>query len=182
MRKEASETVHSLLRKRLVSRITKVYLRKTSEETLLYWWVNQRHPSDINSFFGPHQRGMSIGRASDWHVRNTWIDDPHRRSLLYNHMQKKTLFNHCIDKRKASNVISSPFHHWGCSSEGRALALHVSGTGIASPHLQFFQRSPEIKKKEIREAVLLDQNKTWICTSNMQKEASETVQSLLRKH
>ena len=58
--KEASETVQNLLRKRLVSRITKVYLRKTSEETLLYWWVNQRHPSDINSLFGPHQRGMWI--------------------------------------------------------------------------------------------------------------------------
>ena len=87
MRKEASETVQSLLRKRLVSRITKVHLRKTSEETLLYWWTNQRHPSDINSYFGPHQRGMSIGRASDWHVRNTWIDDPHRQSQYYNDMQ-----------------------------------------------------------------------------------------------
>ena len=48
--------------------ITKVYLRKTSEETLLYWWVNQRPPSDINSSLGPHQRGKSIGKASDWHV------------------------------------------------------------------------------------------------------------------
>ena len=87
MRKEASETVQSLLRKRLESRITTVYLRKTSDETLLYWWVNQRHPSDINSSLRPHQRGMSIGRASDWHVRNTWIDDPHRQSHYYNDMQ-----------------------------------------------------------------------------------------------
>ena len=68
MRKEASETVQSLLRKGLESWITMFYLRKTSEETLLYWWVNQRHPSDINSSFGLHQRGKSIGRASDWHV------------------------------------------------------------------------------------------------------------------
>ena len=89
--KKASKTVQSLLRKWLVSRITKVYLRKTSEETLLYWWVNQRHPSDINSSFGPHQRGMSIGRASDWHVRNTWIDDQHRQSQFFNHMQYKTV-------------------------------------------------------------------------------------------
>ena len=37
MQKEASETVQSLLRKRLVPRIAKVYLRKTSKETLLYW-------------------------------------------------------------------------------------------------------------------------------------------------
>ena len=44
-----------------------------------------------NSSFGPHQRGMSIGRASDWHVRNTWIDDQHRQSQFYNHMQYKTV-------------------------------------------------------------------------------------------
>ena len=37
MQKEASETIQSLLRKRLVPRIAKVYLRKTSKETLLYW-------------------------------------------------------------------------------------------------------------------------------------------------
>ena len=85
--KKASKTKQSLLRKRLVTRITKVYLRKTSEETLLYWWVNQRHPSHINSSLGPHQRGMSIGRANDWHVRNTWIDDPHRQSQNYGEMQ-----------------------------------------------------------------------------------------------
>ena len=82
MQKEASETVQSLLKKRLVPRITKVYLRKTSKETLLYRWVNQRHPSDINSSFGLHQRGMSIGRASDWHVRNTWIDDQNDKTNL----------------------------------------------------------------------------------------------------
>ena len=35
--KEASETVQSLLRKRLVPRIAKVYLRKTSKKTLLFW-------------------------------------------------------------------------------------------------------------------------------------------------
>ena len=87
MRKKASKTVQSLLRKRLVSWITKVYLRKTSDETLLYEWVNQRHPSDINSSSGPHQRGMSIGRANDWHVRNTWIDNQHRQGQFYNDMQ-----------------------------------------------------------------------------------------------
>ena len=37
MQKEASETVQSLLRKRLVPRIAKVYLRKTSKKTLLFW-------------------------------------------------------------------------------------------------------------------------------------------------
>ena len=52
-----------------------------------YWQDNQSHPSDINSSCGPHQRGMSIGRASEWHVRNTWIDDPHRQSQYYNDMQ-----------------------------------------------------------------------------------------------
>ena len=37
MQKEGSETVQSLLRKRLVTRSTKVYLTKTSKETLLHW-------------------------------------------------------------------------------------------------------------------------------------------------
>ena len=35
----------------------------------------------------PHQRGMSNERASDWHVRNTWIDNPHRQGQFYNDMQ-----------------------------------------------------------------------------------------------
>ena len=50
------------------------------------------------------------------------------------------------------------------------------------PRISNFSEEPGKQKKETREAGLLDQNKTWICTSNMQKEASETVQSLLRKH
>ena len=37
MQKEASETVQSLLRKRLVPQTAKAYLRHTSKETLLYW-------------------------------------------------------------------------------------------------------------------------------------------------
>ena len=37
MQKEASETVQSLQRKRLVPQIDNVSLRKTSKETLLYW-------------------------------------------------------------------------------------------------------------------------------------------------
>ena len=37
MQKEASETVQSLLSKPSVTRIAKVYLRKMSKETLLYW-------------------------------------------------------------------------------------------------------------------------------------------------
>ena len=36
MQKEASETVQSLLKKLLVPRITKVYLRKMSKETIVY--------------------------------------------------------------------------------------------------------------------------------------------------
>ena len=67
--------------------IVKFYLRKTSEETILYWRVNQRHPTGTNSSCGPHQRGISIGRATDWHVRNTGIDDPHRQRHFYNQMQ-----------------------------------------------------------------------------------------------
>ena len=127
-----------------------------------------------------HQRGSSIEKTSDWHVRNTRIDDPHRKNQFQNNMQKKTPFNYCINRRKASDVISSPFPQRRCSSDGRPLALYAGGTGVDAPHLQFF-RGARQSKKEIREAVLLDQKKTWILTSTMQKEASETVQSLLRK-
>ena len=45
--------------------------------------------------------------------------------------------------------------------------------GSLPRNLQFF-RGARKSKTEIREAVLLDQKKTWICTSIMQKEASET--------
>ena len=30
------------------------------------------------------------------------------------------------------------FYEWGCSSDGRALALHARGTGIDTPHLHLF--------------------------------------------
>ena len=91
MQKEASEAVQSLLRKRLVPRIAKVYLGKTSKETLLYWQENQRPPHEKNGSFGHNQSGISIERASDWHMWNTWIDNQHRQSQFYNDMQKKTV-------------------------------------------------------------------------------------------
>ena len=31
-----------------------------------------------------------------------------------------------------------PFYVWGCSSDGRAFALHARGTGIDTPHLHLF--------------------------------------------
>ena len=31
--------------------------------------------------------------------------------------------------------LSFFFYEWGCSSDGRALALHARGTGIDTPHL-----------------------------------------------
>ena len=34
--------------------------------------------------------------------------------------------------------LSSFFYVWGCSSDGRALALHARGTGIDTPHLHVF--------------------------------------------
>ena len=33
--------------------------------------------------------------------------------------------------------LSSFFYVWGCSSDGRALALHARGTGIDTPHLHY---------------------------------------------
>ena len=34
--------------------------------------------------------------------------------------------------------VSFFFYEWGCSSDGRALALHARGTGIDTPHLHLF--------------------------------------------
>ena len=34
--------------------------------------------------------------------------------------------------------LSFFFYEWGCSSDGRALALHARGTGIDTPHLHLF--------------------------------------------
>ena len=48
------------------------------------------------------------------------------------------------------------------------------------PRISNFSEQPGNRKK-LQEAILLDQKKTFICTSNMQKEGSETVHSLLRK-
>ena len=48
------------------------------------------------------------------------------------------------------------------------------------PRISKISEQPGNQKK-LQEAILLDQKKTWICTSIMQKEASETVQSFLRK-
>ena len=69
-----------LMRKRLVPRIANVFPTKRSKKTLVYWHVNQRPPSDINSSVGPHLRDSSIEKAIHWHVRNKWIDDPNRHS------------------------------------------------------------------------------------------------------
>ena len=49
------------------------------------------------------------------------------------------------------------------------------------PRISDFSEQPGNQKKKQQEANLFDQKKTLICTSNMQKEGSETVQSLLRK-
>ena len=60
----------------------------------------------------------------------------------------RKLFNHCIDKRKASHVISCPLPHWGCSSDGRALALHTRGTGIDAPRISNFSKEPRNQKRK----------------------------------
>ena len=41
-----------------------------------------------------------------------------------------------IDERKGRRESFVPFLRGGCSSDGRALALHARGTGIDAPQLQ----------------------------------------------
>ena len=164
MQKEASETVQSWLRNRLVPRIAKVYLRKTPNGTKILL--------------------IRQSKTSVWHKQLLWTPPARhviregKRLACEKHMDwwpastKPILQRYAIEdsvqlfqkQRKGLWGNSSPFPQRGCSSDGRALALHARGTGIDAPHLQFFRGVRKLKKKEIREAVLLDQNKTWICT------------------
>ena len=163
--KEASETVQNLLRKRLLTRIPKVYLRKTSEETLLYRWVNQRHPTDINSFFGHHQRSMSIGRQAIgmWETYGlmTRIDKANitticNRGLCSTILKAEDRF----DKAVAPRFLN------GKEAQMVVRSLSMREVRGSMPLISSFSEEPGKQRNEIREAVLLDQKKTWICTSN----------------
>ena len=109
--------------------------------------MNQRQPSDINSSFGLHLRAMSIEKASDCHVRNTWIDDTHRQSQLYNDMHKKTLFNYCINRGRFDMALAPRFSKGRCSSDGRAHACLARGTRFDASYLQLFRGPRKSKKK-----------------------------------
>ena len=66
---------------------------------------------------------------------------------LINFLQKTTEYWSLIQEipsKKNFNLLFADWNKsflynsklWGCSSNGRALALHVRGTGIDDPHLQ----------------------------------------------
>ena len=67
--------------------------------------------------------------------------------FLINFLQKTTEYWNLIQEipsQKIYNLLFADWNKsflynsklWGCSSNGRALALHVRGTGIDAPHLQ----------------------------------------------
>ena len=136
--------------------------------------MNQRPPSDINSSVGPHQRGSSIEKAINWHLKNKWIDDPHRQNQNQNDMQRKTTFNYRIDRRMASDVIIYKFPQQGCGSKGRALVPHARGTRIDAPHLQLFRQDRKSGNKHYGKLFCQIEKKTSISTSNTRRKASET--------
>jgi hypothetical protein len=51
-------------------------------------------------------------------------------------------------------VVMSFEQHWGCSSNGRALALHARGTGFDPPHLHFFLSAKFWKVLSLQAALL----------------------------
>ena len=66
---------------------------------------------------------------------------------LFNFLQKTTEYWSLIQKipsKKNFNLLFADWNKsfldsyksWGCSSSGRAIALHARGTGIDAPHLQ----------------------------------------------
>ena len=60
--------------------------KKDVEGNITLLISDQRPRHEINGYFGQH-RGISIEKTSDWHVKNTWIDDTHRKSQFQNDMQ-----------------------------------------------------------------------------------------------
>ena len=158
IRREALEKV-VLAGKRLVSRNATAQFTQALKQTfLLYWFVGRRSLSDLISSFGPHQRGGWNGKASDWHVRSTLIDDPHQQSQFQNDMEWKTQCNFCIIKRKTSDFISSTFPQLGCSLKDRAPISHAERKGIEARHLQF-SRNVLKSINELLQAVLWDRKK-----------------------
>ena len=66
---------------------------------------------------------------------------------IFNFLQKTTEYWNLIQEipsQKIYNLLFADWNKsfldssklWGCSSYGRALALHARGTGIDAPHLQ----------------------------------------------
>ena len=62
-------------------------------------------------------------------------------------MQEKTPFNHCINRRKALDVISSPFPQRGSSTNVTAPAFHARGTA-SMRRISKFSEEPENEKKK----------------------------------
>ena len=67
--------------------------------------------------------------------------------FLINFLQKTTEYWNLIQEKPSQKIYNLLFADWnksfldssklwGCSSNGRALALHERGTGIVGPHLQ----------------------------------------------
>ena len=85
-----------------------------------------------------------------------------------------------LTKERLQMSLAAPFLTRDVAqTEERSLSIWEV-RGSMPPASPIFQRSPEIKKGNTV-SCFENRKNTWICTSNMRKEASETVQSLLRK-
>ena len=122
---------------------------------------------------------MSIERASDCHVQNTWIDATHRQSQLYNDMHQKTQFNYCINSDRFDMALAPRFSN-GDVAQMVERTLTLQEVRGSMPRISNFSEEPGNQKKEQRET-FFQTKRSLICASNMRRSASATEQSLLRK-
>ena len=161
--KEASETVQDLLRKRLVSRITKVYLRKTSNETKIQLIRKSKtsvwHKQLLSTPPARHvnQEGKRV--ASEKHM--DW--GPASRANITTIGNRGLCSTISITKERFDKVVAPRFLN-GDVAQMVERSLSMREVRWSLPRISNFSEESGNQKKGIREAVLLDQKKTWICT------------------
>ena len=96
---------------------------------------------------------MSTEKSSDWHVRKTWIDDPHQQSQSYNDLyNKKTLFKYCINRDKFDMALAPRVFNGDVAQMiERTLTLQEVRGSI--PRISNFSEEPGNQKEKYRKLI-----------------------------
>ena len=84
----------------------------------------------------PEVRGAipRISKVKDIKYLNNFLQKTTKYWILIQEIPSQKIYNLLFADWNKSFLDSSKL--WGCSSNGRALALHARGTGINAPNLQ----------------------------------------------